>query len=102
MYEIPQQLEYQEKIVFNLTFVQLIYAIIFAPIIFTILRSSMNLAIKMVLSISLAILACAFMFLNLAKKIQHFSQWYLTRKLDQEGLKRLLGNYQVKDDLIKK
>jgi len=34
MYEIPQQLEYKEKIVFGLTFPQIAYALIFFPIIF--------------------------------------------------------------------
>ena len=31
-YEIPQQLEYKEKIIFGLTFSQLLYALIFSPL----------------------------------------------------------------------
>src|SRR3989344_2951282 len=37
-YEIPQELEYKEKIIFNLTFSQLVYAIIFLPFLALILK----------------------------------------------------------------
>jgi hypothetical protein len=42
-YEIPQQLEYKEKIMFGLNFKQLAYLFVFAPIVvFIAFKTSLN------------------------------------------------------------
>ena len=52
MYEIPQQLEYKEKIVFGLTFKQLAYAFGFFPIIFfLIFKLNVNIGVRIFLAI---------------------------------------------------
>ena len=49
MYEIPQQLEYKEKIVFGLTFGQLMYAMIFLPFAVIFFRLNVAMPVKVFL-----------------------------------------------------
>ncbi len=80
-YEIPQELEYNEKIVFNLTFSQLAYAIIFLPFLFKILKSNLEFSIKIFLSLIIIGLAGLFMFFNLMNKIKDSVYWLKSRKI---------------------
>ena len=76
-YEIPQELEYKEKIVFGLTFEQLIYLLFFGFIILAILfKLGLNQELKIFLSTLVGVLAICFMFFNIRQKIKDFWDWY--------------------------
>lgn len=82
-YEIPQELEYKEKIIFGLTFEQLIYAIIFSPIALALLfKTPFSLSIKISLSFIPSALAGIFMFTNIPKELRNLAKWLQWRKLD--------------------
>jgi len=87
-YEVPQELEYREKIIFGLDFEQLIYAVIFAPLALIIFfKTGFNQEIKIVLVSFIVILAGGFMFLNFKKKILDFWSWYKFREFKVASLK---------------
>ena len=90
MYEIPQQLEYKEKIVFGLTFGQLMYAMIFLPFAIIFFRMNIPLPMKVFLIFIPVSLAVGFMFLNLASKIKDWYWWWKFREIkDTIKLKKL-------------
>jgi hypothetical protein len=100
MYEIPQQLEYKEKIVFGLTFGQLIYALIFLPIAIIFFRMNIPLPVKVVLISIPVSLAAGFMFFDLFSKIKNWYWWYKFREInDYEKLKNIFGA-EVRENLI--
>jgi len=82
MYEIPQQLEYKEKIVFGLTFGQLFYAMLFFPLAFYLFfKLNARLEIRVFLTFIPVLLATGFMFFDLADKIKDGVGWFRLRKL---------------------
>ena len=100
MYEIPQQLEYKEKIVFGLTFEQLIYALIFLPIAIIFFRMKIPLPLKVFLIFIPVSLAAGFMFFNLLAKIKDWYWWYKFRYIKEpEKLKKLFGA-EVRENLL--
>ncbi len=102
MYEIPQQLEYKEKIVFGLTFEQLAYAFLFFPIAFLILfRLNINLYARVFLAIFPCTLAVGFMFLDFKKHLKDWFIWYRYRIINsQMQMQKLFGIKQIKDDFL--
>jgi len=100
MYEIPQQLEYKEKIVFGLTFGQLIYALIFLPIAIIFFRMNIPMPVKVFLISIPVSLAAGFMFFDLFYKIKNWYWWYKFRKInDYEKLKNIFGA-EIRENLI--
>ena len=80
-YEVPQELEYKEKIIFGLDFEQLIYAIIFAPLALIIFfKSGLNQELKIVLGSFIVIIAGGFIFLNFKQRLLDFWSWYKFRE----------------------
>ncbi|MBR9702215.1 DUF87 domain-containing protein [Candidatus Pacearchaeota archaeon] len=102
MYEIPQQLEYKEKIVFGLTFEQLFYALVFFPIIFSIFfKLQASLAVRIFLSSIPALLAAGFMFFDLLANTKHWYTWFKTRNLDSKGkIEKVLDSKKLEDKKI--
>jgi len=102
MYEIPQQLEYKEKIVFGLTFIQLMYALIFFPIAFScFFRIKASLPVRVFLTAIPVLLALGFMFFGLTNHIKNFIAWYKFREIKLKWvIKKLFGNKEVKEDYI--
>jgi len=102
MYEIPQQLEYKEKIVFGLTFPQIAYALIFFPIIFSLFfKLQASLAVRVFLASIPALLCAGFMFFDLSTQIKNWYTWFKSRELkDVEKIKSSLGLGEIKDNLI--
>ena len=100
MYEIPQQLEYKEKIVFGLTFGQIMDAFIFISISIIILKTKIPIQIK-VFTISIFIsLAIGFMFFDFFSKIKNWYWWYKFREIDDpKKLKHIFGA-KIKNNLI--
>src|SRR3989338_8293902 len=101
-YEIPQQLEYNEKIMFGLTFKQLAYAFLFF--------GGSLLIIKVVglnvLGVMLAIFPCligiGFVFLNFDSLIKDYFLYYKSRKimLTEKSLNTFLGIKEIKENYI--
>ena len=92
-YEIPQSLQYKEKIVFNLTLEQLIYAVGFglpAFLIYAWLKASLYVRVGLAL-IPIA-LGLAFMFLDLYKKATELLGYLRFRRVTmfQRKMKRFL------------
>ena len=81
-YEIPQQLQYEEKIIFNLTFRQLMYAAIFVvPALLIFLKTNWNLYVKLTIGTILIGFGSLFMFFNFASYLRNIIEWYKTREL---------------------
>ncbi len=80
-YEIPQQLKYEEKIVFGLTFKQLAYAALFViPALVIFLRTEWNLYIKISIEFILLGAACLFIFFDFASYLRDLVAWLKFRE----------------------
>ena len=102
-YEIPQELEYKEKIIFGLTFQQLIYLVIFVPIALIIfLKTNLNQALKIIICSFIIILAGGFMFFNLKQKISDFWSWYKFRefRVSSPKMRNLIPVHQIEDNTL--
>lgn len=102
MYEIPQQLEYKEKIVFNLTFGQLMYVLIFFPIAFVcFFRLNLPLSVRVFLTLIPVSLATGFMFLNLSSHLKNWLIWFKYRKVKTDlKFQKIFGSREIKEDYI--
>ena len=102
-YEIPQELEYKEKIVFGLNFEQLVYLLLFGFVILVILfKLGLNQELKVFLSTLVGILAICFMFFNLRQKIKDFWDWYKFREFRVAGIrmKQLIPEINIQNNVL--
>ena len=101
-YEIPQQLEYKEKIIFGLTFSQLAYLFLFVPlIIYVYFKSAMPIFFKIFFSINLGGLAIGFIFLDLSKHLKNIYIWFRSRRIQTPiQMSKFIPIKGIKDDLI--
>jgi|APSaa5957512622_1039677.scaffolds.fasta_scaffold05133_2 hypothetical protein len=102
-YEIPQELEYKEKIVFGLNFEQLVYLLLFGFVILVILfKLNLNQELKVFLSTLVGVLAICFMFFNLRQKIKDFWDWYKFREFRVAGvrMKRLIPEINIQNNIL--
>lgn len=101
-YEIPQQLTYQEKIMFGLTFKQLLYAFLFGSIILIIFKGTENLSLKIILSMFPSLLGLGFIFFNLEDKIKNYYIFFKFRELNSKDSKLInfFGIKEIKEDFI--
>ena len=101
MYEIPQQLEYKEKIVFGLTFGQLAYALIFFPIAFSLFfKLNASIYTRVFLTSIPCLLAAGFMFFDLSEKIKDYITWFKHSYISKEKMNYFVGVKEIKDNLI--
>jgi len=102
-YEIPQRLQYEEKIIFGLTFRQLAYAAIFiVPALIIFLKTKLDLYLKIVISFALISLAAMFMFFNLQNYIKNMFSWMRFRKagLMDKKMKEFLGIAKIEKGVL--
>jgi len=101
-YEIPQQLAYKEKIIFNLTFKQLAYLFLFGPLMIIIFfRTHSNIYIKSFLVAFLACISAGFMFFDLDYHLKSWIGWFRLRNIsDEKNILKYTNISDVKDDLI--
>ncbi len=101
-YEIPQQLEYKEKIMFGLTFRQLAYLFAFAPIAsYVAFKTQWYLVLKIFVCTNLAALAVGFIYLDLEKHLRNWVIWYRFKRLNKhEQFARFISIEFIKDNLI--
>ena len=101
-YQIPQQLAYKEKIMFGLTFKQLVYAFVFGLLSLLFFKRIDGLYLKFTLVILSSALGVGFMFLNLAGILKDY--WVFFRfQREVKGSKKLikfLGIKDVRDSVI--
>jgi hypothetical protein len=102
-YEIPQQLQYEEKIIFGLTFKQLIYAIIFGiPALFIFFKTGWNFFIRLGLLVTLVCIGCLFMFFEFSSYMNDFLEWIRFREvwLMQDNMIQFIGIEKIEDGAI--
>jgi len=103
-YEIPQQLQYKEKIIFGLTFHQLAYCSVFSLLTIFCFRLPLPFAVRFILSSIPITLGLMFMFFDLASNIRAWMEWlcFLQAKIMSSSMKRFLGIYRIYNDCIYK
>jgi hypothetical protein len=102
-YEIPQQLKYEEKILFGLTFKQMVYAMLFIfPALTIFLKTSLNIYMKIIIVAILASLGCLFMFFDFWSHVKDFSNWFMFREvwLMEPKMIEFLGIEKVEEGII--
>jgi len=101
-YQIPQQLEYKEKIMFGLTFKQLSYGFVFGILALLFFKGISNSYIKFTLMFISSGFGISFMFLNLDTLIKNYRVYLKYRKLSKGDykLKRFIGVKDIDKDLI--
>ncbi|MBL7054875.1 PrgI family protein [Candidatus Woesearchaeota archaeon] len=81
-YEIPQKLQYEEKIIFGLTFKQIVYALfLILPALIIFLKSSLNFYAKLVIAVLLVGTAFLFMFCDFSSYIKNMLSWFKFREM---------------------
>ncbi len=101
-YEIPQQLQHKEKIIFGLTFIQLVWALVFGLFIFFILQLDASLTVKFSFALFPSIIGILFVFFDLStwiKRLFYFVQ-FRSANLQSKKLKKLININKVDNDVI--
>ncbi len=89
-YEIPQQLQYEEKIIFGLTFKQLAYASVFViPSLIIFFRSKLDIYIRVSIISVLISMACLFMFFNMSGYLKNIMTWIKFREVTMMDAKMI-------------
>ena len=102
-YEIPQELQYQEKIIFGLTFQQLMYAVIFSPLAIALLfKTPFPLYIRISLALIPSGLAGVFMFTSIPKQLKNWIKWLTWQKIDIDHpkMRQFLEVEKIEGDII--
>lgn len=96
-YQIPQQLEYKEKIMFNLTFKQLAYAFIFGTIALILLKRIEHQYLSYILASIPSLIGLGFMFLDFETKLKNYKDYLKFRKVSAGNpkLKKLIGVKEI-------
>ena len=99
-YEIPQQLQYEEKIIFGLTFKQLVHAMIFVlPAFIIFVKTDFGIYFKVMVGGGLIGIACLFMFFSLLSYIRNTISWLKFREvsINQQKMFQFIGIEKIQD-----
>ena len=102
-YQIPQQLEYKEKIMFGLTMKQLAYAFLFGSVgLIIFFKTNLNLYVRGSMVSVLAVLAALFIFFDFSTFLKDFRKWLKFRKAAKGSakLEKFIAIQDVKEDVI--
>jgi hypothetical protein len=102
-YEIPQKLQYEEKILFGLTFKQLVYALILIlPALVIFLKTKWDLYVKLAIDIFLISLAVMFMFCNFQNYLKNIFSWLKFREVFyvDKKMKDFIGIDKIEENII--
>lgn len=101
-YQIPQQLQYKEKIMFGLTFRQLIYAFLFGSIAILFFRKIDNFYVSSILASFPVMIGICFIFFNFDKHIKDYYLFLKCRRLRFKDykLRKFLGVKEIKNNVI--
>ena len=92
-YQIPQQLQYKEKIMFDLTFRQLAYAFLFGFLNIIAFKMSPSIYFAIPFIFSFSFLAVLFMFFNLDQLIKNYKDFLWNREII-EDTKKMSGFFE--------
>ena len=102
-YEIPQQLQYEEKIIFGLTFRQLFYAAIFViPCLVIFFKTKIDIYIKAVITAILLGTASLFMFFNFSSYLKNVMNWAKFREIHimEPKMVQFIGIEKIQDGVV--
>jgi len=102
-YEIPQEIEYKERILFGLTFSQLAWALVFAPLVLAILfKLNVGMTYRVAIALIPSGLACVFMFTRLPSQFVNWLKWLFFRRasLMDKKMKKFLNLKSVEGDVL--
>ena len=102
-YEIPQQLQYEEKIVFGLTFKQLVYALLLIlPALLIFLKSNLNFYARLTIAVLLVGTAFLFMFFDFLAYIKNMVSWIKFRNawLMEPKMIQFLGIEKIENGVV--
>lgn len=101
-YEIPQQLQHKERILFGLTFVQLAWAVLFGGIILVIFRLNINILSKIGVAIIPIFLGVMFIFFDMSKWVSYFVSFMKFRSatLDSPNMKKIIEIKRIGEETI--
>ena len=102
-YEIPQQLQYEEKIIFNLTAKQLGYAsATILPAFLIFLKSGLGFYIKIIIGAALIGIGSLFMFFDFSSYLKNLLAMAMFREVNAKDKKMMgfLGLNKIKDGII--
>jgi len=102
-YEIPQQLQHKEKIIFGLTFSQIMWAVLFGFILLIILKLPLNGAVKFTIALFPSTLAVLFIFFDASSWIKNILNYVKFReaRLNSPLMKNLVEIKKVENNIIK-
>jgi len=102
-YEIPQQLQHKERILFSLTFSQIAWASLFIFIDLLIFRLSFHVAVKSAIALFPTTVGVLFIFFDMNKWIGYISSFFRFRsaKINSPNMKSLIGIEKVENGVIK-
>jgi conjugal transfer ATP-binding protein TraC len=101
-YEIPQQLQHKEKIIFGLTFSQLAWASLFAGILIIIVKLQINSTAKFILALIPSVIGILFIFFDMAtwiKRILSFSK-LRTITVTSKSMQTLIPIKKIQKDIL--
>jgi type IV secretory pathway VirB4 component len=101
-YEIPQQLQHKERILFGLTFQQLGWAALFGSIVLIILTRKGNLTTNIIIALFPALLGVLFVFFDINKWLKYFFHFFRFRQasLMSEKMKSLVGIKKIENSIV--
>jgi len=101
-YEIPQQLQHKERILFGLTFQQLGWAALFGSIVLVILTRKGNLTTNIIIALFPAMFGVLFVFFDINKWLKYFFHFFRFRQasLMSSKMKSLVGIKKIEKSTI--
>ena len=101
-YQIPQQLEYKEKIIFGLTFKQLIFAFIFGFFSLLFFKKIENEILGFIFASIPLFIGICFVFFNFYFHIKNYWSYIKSRKMikGDKKLEKFIGIKDIKNDFI--
>jgi type IV secretory pathway VirB4 component len=101
-YQIPQQLTYKEKIMFGLTFKQLVYALIFGVVALALFKIISYTPIATVLAFLTSLIGVCFMFFDMDMILRDYYYYFRFRKITlmKKDIYSFFGVTDIKEDCI--
>ena len=103
MYEIPQKLQWEEKIIFGLTYKQLAYAVIFGtPALTIFVKTNWHMFAKIIIAVFLISIGSLFMFFNLLGHLKNILHWIRFREafLMDKKMKDFVGIERIENGIV--
>lgn len=101
-YEIPQQLQHKEKIMFGLTFVQIGWAVLFGTATLLILISEGDFTSKFTYALFPAILGILFIFFDVSKWVRYIFYFFKFRvaTIDSAKMQSFIEIKKIENNII--